>query len=49
MTYEESEELSGYVISLQKLDGLIKDGIKKGEITIEERKIGGINDQYFDL
>ena len=48
-TYEESEELSGYVSSLQKLDGLIKDGIKKGEITIEERKIGGINDQYFDL
>lgn len=48
-TYEESEELSGYVISLQKLDNLIKNGVRTGEITIEERNIDGINDKFFDL
>lgn len=48
-TYEESEELNGYVISLQKLDELIKNGIRTGEITIEERNIDGINDKFFDL
>lgn len=48
-TYEESEELNGYVISLQKLDALIKTGVKNGEITIEERSIEGINDKFFEL
>lgn len=48
-TYEESGELSGYVISLQKLDELIKAGIKNGEITIEEKSIDGIDDKFFDL
>lgn len=48
-TYEESEELSGYVISLQKLDALIKTAIKKGDIVIEERIIHGIDNKDFDL
>lgn len=48
-TYEESEELNGYVISLQKLDELIKNDIRDGEITIEEKSINGIDDKFFDL
>ena len=48
-TYQESEELQGYVISLQKLDELIKAGIKRGDITIEERGIEGIDDKIFNL
>lgn len=48
-TYQESEELQGYVISLQKLDELIKAGIKRGDITIEERVIEGIDDKIFNL
>lgn len=48
-TYQDSEELQGYVISLQKLDELIKDAVRKGDIIIEEREIKGIDDKYFDL
>ena len=48
-TYNESEELSGYVISLQKLDELIKVAVKKGDITIEEKTITGIETKEFDL
>lgn len=47
--YQESEELNGYVISLQKLDELIKHGISTGDITIEKRNIEGINEHLFDL
>ena len=48
-TYIESEELSGYVISLQKLDELIKVAVKNGDITIEEKTITGIETKEFDL
>ena len=48
-TYNESEELSGYVISLQKLDELIKVAVKNGDITIEEKTITGIETKEFDL
>ena len=48
-TYEESEELNGYVISLQKLDSLLKMEIKKGNVTIEERVIKGLEEKEFEL
>lgn len=38
-TYDEDSTLSGYVVSLQKLDEAIKLAIKKGNITIEETSI----------
>ncbi len=47
--YQESEELSGYVISLQNLDSAIKLAVKKGEVTIEEHTINNIDDKTFDL
>jgi hypothetical protein len=30
--------LNGYVVTLQKLDRALKVAIKRGEVTIEERK-----------
>ena len=46
-TYEESKELIGYVLTLQKFDKLIKQGIKDGTITISENRIE--TDNTFDL
>ena len=48
-TYNEDEELSGYVISLQKLDELLRSAERKGIITIETATIRGIDDQTFDI
>lgn len=48
-TYEESDELSGYVISLQKLDALLKAEEKRGTISIEVADIKGIENKDFDL
>ena len=47
--YEDSEELNGYVISLQKLDCALRQAVKKGEVTIEEHSITGIDNKTFDL
>ena len=38
-TYEESDELRGYVLTLQQLDKLLKEGEKDGSIIITENKI----------
>ena len=38
-TYEESKELSGYVLTLQNFDRLIKEGVKDGTISVTENKI----------
>lgn len=48
-TYEESEELLGYVIDLQKFDALIKKGISDGSLTISETEIEGITDKKFSI
>ena len=48
-TYEESDELSGYVISLQKLDALLKAEEKRGTISIEVADIKGIENKDFEL
>ena len=46
-TYEESRELSGYVLTLQNFDRLIKEGVKDGTISVTENKIE--TDKTFDV
>jgi len=46
-TYEESKELSGYVLTLQNFDRLIQEGMKDGTIIVSENKIE--TDRTFDL
>jgi hypothetical protein len=48
-TYNEDTNLNGYVISLQKLDELIKAEVKKGNIVIESGVIRGTDNNTFDL
>lgn len=48
-TYEESNELKGYVIDLQKFDALLKSFIRKGEIEIKETQLIDIEDKTFKL
>ena len=48
-TYEEDSILNGYVIHLQKLDDLLRLAEEKGEITIEETNISGVDDKQFDI
>ncbi|MCF0189441.1 MAG: hypothetical protein HUK04_08135 [Bacteroidaceae bacterium] len=38
-TYNENDELKGFVITLQKFDQLIKEGVQNGSIKIEENII----------
>jgi len=46
-TYQESEELKGYVLTLQKFDELLRQGEKDGSIIISETTIKTPN--IFDL
>ncbi|MDE6003377.1 MAG: hypothetical protein K2G76_07820 [Prevotella sp.] len=48
-TYEEDLNLNGYVISLQKLDELIKVEVKKGNIVIESGTLKGTDNKTFEL
>lgn len=48
-TYEESEELLGYVIDLQKFDSLIKSEVANGSLTISETDIESITDKNFEI
>lgn len=48
-TYNENNELNGYVIDLQKFDALIKEAVKDGSISIEETEITGIDNKTFEL
>ncbi len=48
-TYEESKELYGYVIDLQKFDELLKQEQKNGTIKIEKTVITGIEQATFEL
>lgn len=47
-SYNENPELNGYVITLQKLDALLKTGIANGNIIIETTDITGI-DKFMEL
>lgn len=48
-SYQENEELSGYVVTLQKLDEAIKVAIRKGKITIEEHSIEDMDNKTFSI
>ena len=48
-TYEESEELCGYVMDLQKFDKLLEQELKTGNIKIEQNVITGIESASFEL
>lgn len=48
-TYQEDEDLNGYVISLQKLDGLLKSDIEKGIVRVEKTEIIGIDNREYDI
>ena len=38
-TYEEDMELQGYVVTLQKFEELLKNGVKDGSVIITENTI----------
>lgn len=46
-TYEENESLKGYVVTLQRLEELLKDGINDGSVVITENEIQ--TDKTFDI
>lgn len=46
-TYQESEELSGYVMNLQQFDKLIKQAQAEGTITIAGNILTGIEGKVF--
>jgi len=46
-TYNENDELRGYVVTLQNFDRLIKEGVKEGTITFTEKTIE--TDNTFDI
>ena len=48
-TYDEDSNLNGYVISLQKLDDLIKAEVRKGNIVIESGTLQGTEDKTYEL
>ena len=48
-TYEEDEDLNGCVISLQKLDALLKADIKNGVVRIEKTEIIGVENKDYDI
>ena len=48
-TYQENEELSGYVMDLQEFDKLLAEAQKDGSITIEKNVITGIESKVFQL
>lgn len=47
--YQDSTELTGYVMTLQKLDEAITAALKKGQITIEGTTIDGIDTHNFTI
>lgn len=46
-TYNEDDALKGYVITLQRFDTLLKEGVKEGSIAVSENTIE--TDKTFDL
>lgn len=46
---EEDNILNGYVISLQKLDALLKADIKRGLVRIVKTEIIGTDDKQYDI
>lgn len=47
--YQDSPELCGYVLTLQKLDALIKKCEKEGKVKVNQTRIDGIEQIDFEL
>ncbi len=48
-TYEEDPKLYGYVLDLQKFEKILNENIEKGYVSIEEKKLTGIEDITFEI
>lgn len=48
-TYQENEELCGYVMDLQKFDRLLKAAQKNGTVSIDKNYIIGLEGATFEL
>ena len=48
-TYEEDPKLYGYVLDLQKFEKILNENIKKGYVSIEEKKLTGFEDITFEI
>lgn len=48
-TYQEDEQLSGYVMDLQRFDELLKQAQQNSSITIEKNMIVGIDNKVFEI
>ena len=48
-TYNENQDLNGYVLDLQKFDSLLKEAESDGSIRVEECELKGIDDKTFEL
>lgn len=48
-SYEQDQELNGYVISLQKLDALLKADIRSGVVRIEKTEIIGVEEKDYEI
>lgn len=47
--YEDSPELNGYVVTLQKLDEALRIAVKQGNVTIEEHTIINTDEEEYEL
>ncbi len=47
--YEEDPKLYGYVLDLQKFEKILNENIEKGYVSIEEKKLTGIEDITFEI
>ena len=48
-TYQENENLNGYVISLKELSKLLSADIKAGRVKLEEANLDGIDDLIYEI
>ncbi len=48
-TYQEDENLNGYVISLKELSKLLSADIKAGRVKLEEANLDGIDDLIYEI
>ena len=47
--YEDSRQLLGYVMDLQRFDRLLQAMLESGSIVIEERVLKGVENQVFEI
>ena len=48
-TYEEDPKLYGYVLDLQRFEKILNENLVKGYVSIEEKKLSGIEGISFDI